>query len=114
MLIVTLVAGAGCMETFEMSLIAGLAHVDEKDEGAASGAISTMSQIGMGLGVAVAAAFALGKPVAQGVHLAFWSPMGFAVLTLLVSVFAIVGIKPRIAAKRVVHAGKFAFVHKQR
>jgi MFS family permease len=91
MLIVTIVATAGCMETFEMSMVAGLAHVDEKDEGAACGAISTMSQIGMGLGVAVAAALAMGKPVAAGVHDAFWSPAIFAVLTLVVSVTGIAG-----------------------
>ena len=33
MLIVTLVGSVGCMETFEMSMIAGLAHVNEADEG---------------------------------------------------------------------------------
>ena len=59
MLIVTLIGSAGCMETFELSMIAGLAHVSESDEGVACGAISTGSQIGMGLGVTVAAAFAV-------------------------------------------------------
>jgi len=114
MLIVTLVATAGCMETFEMSMVAGLAHVDEKDEGAACGAISTMSQIGMGLGVAVAAAFAMGKPVAAGVHDAFWSPALFSVLTLVVSITAIAGVRPHRPAKLVVRAGKISFVHKER
>lgn len=101
MLVVTLVATAGCMETFEMSMVAGLAHVDEKDESAACGAISTMSQIGMGLGVAVPAALAIGKPIAAGVHDAFWSPALFSVLTLLVSVTAIAGMHPRRPSKRV-------------
>jgi MFS family permease len=95
MLLVSLVAAAGCMETFEMSMVAGLAHVDERDEGAACGAISTMSQIGMGLGVAVGSAFAIGKPPAIGTHDAFWGAAIFAVLTLLVSVTAIAGRTPR-------------------
>ena len=63
-------------------------------QGAACGAISTMSQIGMGLGVAVAAAFAIGKPPGAGAHDAFWSPAIFSVLTLLVSVTAIAGRTP--------------------
>ena len=111
MLVVTLVASAGCMETFEMSMVAGLAHVDERDEGCASGAVSTMGQIGMGLGVAVAAALAMGRPPQQGVHAAFWAPMTFSVLTLLVSAFAIKGLKPNVA-HRVVRVGKLSFVHK--
>jgi MFS family permease len=91
MLVVTIIGSVGCMETFELSMIAGLAHVAEADEGIASGAISTGSQIGMGLGVAVAAAFAVGREPAEGVHLAFWSPLGFSVATLLVSFFLITG-----------------------
>lgn len=74
---------------------------DEKDEGAACGAISTMSQIGMGLGVAVPAALAMGKSIAAGVHDAFWSPAFFSVLTLLVSATAIAGMHPRRPSKRV-------------
>ncbi|HVA33514.1 MAG TPA: MFS transporter [Candidatus Baltobacteraceae bacterium] len=112
MLIVTLVAALGCMETFEMSMVAGLAHVDERDEGVACGAVSTMSQIGMGLGVAVAAALAMGKPPSLGVHDAFWSPLVFSVLTLAVSVFAIAGKAPRAAVRRVIRAGKISFVHR--
>lgn len=113
MLIVTLVATAGCMETFEMSMVAGLAHVDERDEGAACGANSTMSQIGMGLGVAVAAALAMGKPVAAGVHDAFWSPMFFSVLTFIVSLTLIQGMRSQRPAKLVVRAGKIALVHRE-
>ena len=112
MLIVTLIGSVGCMETFEMSMIAGLAHVNEADEGVAAGAISTGSQIGMGLGVAVAAAFAVGRPVAEGAHLAWWSPLGFSVATLLVSLFLIAGKKPRTAILQVVRAGKIALVQK--
>jgi MFS family permease len=112
MLIVTLVGSVGCMETFELSMIAGLAHVNESDEGVAAGAISTGSQIGMGLGVAVAAAFAIGRPVAEGAHLAWWSPLGFSVATLLVSFFLIAGKKPRVAVLQVIRAGKVAFVQK--
>jgi len=112
MLVVTLVATAGCMETFEMSMVAGLAHVDEKDEGAACGAISTMSQIGMGLGVAVAAALAMNKPIADGVHDAFWSPAIFSVLTLVVSIAAIAGMHARRPVKAVIRAGKIGLVHK--
>jgi MFS family permease len=112
MLIVTLVASVGCMETFELSMIAGLAHVNEADEGVACGAISTGSQIGMGLGVAVAAAFAVGRPVAEGVHLAWWSPLGFSVATLLVSLFLITGKKPREAILQIARAGKIAIVQK--
>jgi MFS family permease len=94
MLLVTLVAFAGCMSTFEIGMIAALAHVDESDEGTASAAVSTMGQIGMGLGVAVAAALSLGRPVAQGVHIAFWSPFGFAVLTFLIVLLFIAGKRP--------------------
>ena len=112
MLIVTLIGSVGCMETFEMSMIAGLAHVNEADEGVAAGAISTGSQIGMGLGVAVAAAFAVGRPVAEGAHLAWWSPLGFSVATLLVSLLLIAGKKPRAAIVQVVRAGKIAIVQK--
>ena len=105
MLIVTVVACIGCMLTFEMSMIAGLAHVDERDEGAACGAISTMSQIGMGLGVAVAAALAMGKPEALGVHDAFWAPMGFSILTLAVSLIGIAG-RPDSRVERRIRIGK--------
>jgi MFS family permease len=114
MLLATIVASAGCMETFEMSMIAGLAHVAEADEGVASGAISTGSQIGMGLGVAVAAAFAVGRPPDEGAHLAFWSPLAFSVATLLVSFFGIAGKKALAPVLQVVRAGKVAFAHKAR
>jgi nitrate/nitrite transporter NarK len=110
MLIVTLIGSVGCMETFELSMIAGLAHVSETDEGVACGAISTGSQIGMGLGVTVAAAFAVGRPVADGVHLAWWSPLGFSVATLLVSLFLIAGKKPRAAVTAVIRSGKLVHV----
>jgi MFS family permease len=112
MLIVTLVGSIGCMETFEMSMIAGLAHVAEADEACAAGAISTGSQIGMGFGVAVAAAFAVGRPPDEGVHLAFWSPLGFSVATLLVSFFLIAGKRPLRAVLQVVRAGKMTIVQK--
>ncbi|MBV8490937.1 MAG: MFS transporter [Candidatus Eremiobacteraeota bacterium] len=112
MLIVMVVACIGCMETFEMSMIAGLAHVEERDEATACGAISTMSQIGMGLGVAVAAALAMGKPAALGVHDAFWSPLIFSALTLVTSFFGIAGLAPRTnTGRKPVRLGKIAFVH---
>jgi MFS family permease len=112
MLIVTVVAAVGCMETFELSMIAGLAHVDAKDEGAAAGGISTMGQIGMGLGVAVAAALAMGKPADAGVHDAFWSPFAFSLLTLLVSVFGIGALDGRRGTTHVLRVGKLAFVRR--
>jgi EmrB/QacA subfamily drug resistance transporter len=113
MLAVTIVGCVGCMETFEMSMVAGLAHVGERDEAIACGAISTMSQIGLGVGVAVAAALAMGKPEAVGVHDAFWAPMAFSVLTLLVSFAGIAGApRPAGVARWTIHVGKMAFLHR--
>jgi MFS family permease len=113
MLLVTVVAALGCMETFEMSMVAGLANVEEQDEGVACGAVSTMSQIGMGIGVAFAAALAMGKPAAQGVHDAFWAPFAFSVLTWLVSITSIAGKRVAGVKRRVFRLGKIALVHKE-
>jgi len=113
MLIVTLVAAVGCMETFEMSMVGGLAHVEEADEGVACGTVSTMSQIGMGVGVALPAALAMGKPAALGVHDAFWSPLLFSVLTLAASAFGLAGLRAARPVRLVARTGKLAVVHKE-
>lgn len=75
----TIIGGFGCMFTYEISMMAGLANVSEEDDALASAAISTSAQIGLSLGVAVAAAFSIAL---GGVHYAFWSALIFSVLTL--------------------------------
>lgn len=74
----TIIGGFGCMFTYEISMMAGLANVSEEDDALASAAISTSAQIGLSLGVAVAAAFSIAL---GGVHYAFWSALIFSVLT---------------------------------
>jgi EmrB/QacA subfamily drug resistance transporter len=102
----TIVGGFGCMFTYEISMIAGLANVAEADDALASAAISTSAQIGLSLGVALAAAFAIAF---GSVHFAFWSSLIFSVLSLL-SAAAIRGRAPE--AKRHFHFGKLMLAHR--
>jgi MFS family permease len=102
----TIVGGFGCMFTYEISMIAGLANVPEKDDALASAAISTAAQIGLSLGVAVAAAFAIAL---GSVHFAFWSALIFSMLSLISSA-AIRGRAP--VVQRHFHFGKLVFAHR--
>ncbi len=99
----TIVAGFGCMFTYEISMIAGLANVPEGDDALASAAISTAAQIGLSLGVALAAAFAIAF---AAVHYAFWSALIFSTLSLFSSA-AIRGRAP--ASQRHFHFGKLVW-----
>jgi EmrB/QacA subfamily drug resistance transporter len=102
----TILAGFGCMFTYEISMMAGLANVPEQDDALASAAISTSAQIGLSLGVAVAAAFAIAFGAVQ---YAFWSSLIFSMLSLF-SAVAIRGRTP--VAHRHFHFGKLIFAHR--
>lgn len=93
------IASFGCMYTYEISMIAALAKVSEDDESLASAAVSMAAQMGLSLGVAVAAAFEMQRTaalhaagltpqaaLAGGLNAAFWSPLLFSVLSLIASV----------------------------
>jgi EmrB/QacA subfamily drug resistance transporter len=99
----TILAGFGCMFTYEISMIAGLASVEDEDEALASAAISTASQIGLSLGVAAAAAFAIAF---GAVHFAFWSSIIFSVLSLGASLAIRGGSRTSV---RHFHFGKLVF-----
>jgi EmrB/QacA subfamily drug resistance transporter len=101
----TIVGGFGCMFTYEISMIAGLANVPERDDALASAAISTAAQIGLSLGVAVAAAFAIAF---GAVHYAFWSALVFSALSFI-SALAIRGRAP--VVRRHFHFGKLMLAH---
>ncbi|HVR47840.1 MAG TPA: MFS transporter [Candidatus Binatia bacterium] len=81
----TCIAGFSGMLAYQTGMIAGLAHVDDVDEGSASAAMSFALQLGIGLGVAFGAAVeeartaallhAGASPIvalAGGLHGAFW------------------------------------------
>ncbi len=91
----TCIGGFGGMLAYQSGMIAGLAHVDDADEGSASAALSFALQLGIGFGVAFGAAaeelranlllHAGGAPsaaLAAGLHAAFWVCVIFGVLTL--------------------------------
>lgn len=101
-----LVVGSfGCMTTFEISMIAGLAHVPKDDDAIASATISTFSEMGISLGVAVGAALAI---AAGSVHAAFVSAIIFSAFALLAS--AAIGRIPRI---RHIHVRFGKMIHRQ-
>jgi EmrB/QacA subfamily drug resistance transporter len=52
----TCIGGFGGMLAYQTGMVAGLAHVDDADEGSASAAMSFALQLGIGLGVAFGAA----------------------------------------------------------
>ena len=105
----TCIAAFGGMLSYQTGMIAGLAHVDDADEGSASAALSFALQIGIGFGVAFGAAAqelvagamtrAGGAPIealAGGLHATFLVSIGFGVATL---VAAIVGLRHASAAE---------------
>ncbi|HKE36721.1 MAG TPA: MFS transporter [Candidatus Baltobacteraceae bacterium] len=78
----TCIGGFGGMLAYQSGMIAGLAHVDDADEGSASAAMSFALQLGIGLGVAVGAAVQdlVSPPLQAGLHAAFWVAIAFGVL----------------------------------
>ncbi|MGB8520969.1 MAG: MFS transporter [Candidatus Tumulicola sp.] len=97
----TCIGGFGGMLAYQSGMIAGLAHVDDVDEGSASAALSFALQLGIGFGVAFGAAAqqlrtsallqAGASPntaLAGGLHAAFWVSVALGVATL-VAVFGL-------------------------
>ncbi|HXO18157.1 MAG TPA: MFS transporter, partial [Candidatus Dormibacteraeota bacterium] len=86
----TCIGGFGGMLAYQSGMIAGLAHVDDVDEGSASAVLSFALQLGIGFGVAVGAAVqelrsnALAHAgagsldaLAGGLHASFWVSISF-------------------------------------
>jgi EmrB/QacA subfamily drug resistance transporter len=92
----TVIGGFGGMLAYQTGMIAGLAHVDDADEGSASAALSFALQLGIGFGVAFGAAMEVLRmnallragavpdaALAGGLHAAFWVCVVFGVATLI-------------------------------
>jgi MFS family permease len=92
----TCIGGFGGMLAYQTGMIAGLAHVDDVDEGSASAALSFALQLGIGFGVAVGAAVeevqtnvlahAGASPAAAlagGLHASFLASIAIGVLMLV-------------------------------
>ncbi|MBV9973163.1 MAG: MFS transporter, partial [Candidatus Eremiobacteraeota bacterium] len=73
----TIIAGFGCMITYQMSMMVGLAHVPADQTGAASGILSTGIQFGLSLGVAIGGTV---FETALGTRGAFLTSIAFMVL----------------------------------
>ena len=99
----TCVGGFGGMLAYQSGMIAGLAHVDDADEGGASAILSFALQLGIGFGVAVGAAVqelhtsaltrAGASPqiaLAGGLHASFWASIAIGVAMV---VAAVVGLR---------------------
>ncbi len=97
----TCIAGFGGVLAYQSGMIAGLAHVDDADEGSASAALSFALQLGIGFGVALGAAAQQLRTsallqsgaspetaLAGGLHAAFWVCVALGVATL-VAVFGV-------------------------
>ena len=89
----TCIGGFGGMLAYQAGMIAGLAHVDDADEGSASAVMTFALQLGIGFGVALGAAVqelqsnALTRAgasetaaLAGGLHAAFWAAIGIGVI----------------------------------
>lgn len=92
----TCIAVFGGMLAYQSGMIAGLAHVDDADEGSASAALSFALQLGIGFGVALCAVaqnFVTSRltqagadptaALAGGLHAAFWTSIVIGVACLL-------------------------------
>lgn len=92
----TCIGGFGGMLAYQAGMIAGLAHVDDADEGSASAVQSFALQLGIGLGVAFCAAaqelqtralLSTGVPAASalaaGLHATFWTSIVIGVVMLV-------------------------------
>ena len=82
----TCIGGFGGMLAYQAGMVAGLAHVDDADDGSASAALSFALQLGIGFGVALGAAVqelqtnalmragaSQAAALAGGLHAAFWT-----------------------------------------
>jgi MFS family permease len=98
----TCVAAFGGMLAYQSGMIAGLAHVDDVDEGSASAALSFALQIGIGFGVAFGAAVqelvagaatrAGADPLAalaSGLHATFWVAIVLGVATMIAAILGL-------------------------
>jgi EmrB/QacA subfamily drug resistance transporter len=87
----TCIGGFGGMLAYQSGMIAGLAHVDDADEGSASAALSFALQLGIGLGVAVGAAVQelRSPPLDAGLHAAFWVTIAFGALMMIAILFGL-------------------------
>ncbi|HZY99981.1 MAG TPA: MFS transporter, partial [Candidatus Baltobacteraceae bacterium] len=87
----TCLGGFGGMLAYQSGMIAGLAHVDDADEGSASAAMSFALQLGIGLGVAVGAAAQdlVSPPLEAGLHAAFWVTIAFGAFMMLAILFGL-------------------------
>jgi EmrB/QacA subfamily drug resistance transporter len=105
----TCIGGFGGMLAYQSGMIAGLAHVDDVDEGSASAVMSFALQLGIGFGVAVGAAVqelrsnALAHAgagpldaLAGGLGAAFWASI---VMGLAMIVAALAGLRHSAAAE---------------
>jgi MFS family permease len=92
----TCIGGFGGMLAYQAGMIAGLAHVDDVDEGSASAVMTFALQLGIGFGVALGAAVqevqsnALTRAgadeltaLAGGLHAAFWAAIGIGVIMVV-------------------------------
>ncbi len=105
----TCIGGFGGMLAYQSGMIAGLAHVDDVDEGSASAAMSLALQLGIGLGVAVGAAVQdlRSPPLAAGLHAAFWVAIAFGALMLLTIVAGLRhAAKAELPLRRYLHFGR--------
>ncbi|MBV9737337.1 MAG: MFS transporter [Candidatus Eremiobacteraeota bacterium] len=81
----TVIAGFGCMITYQMSMMVGLAHIPPDQTGAASGILSTAIQVGLSLGVAIGGTVfetTLGTRGAFLTSIAFMVLVGISFLTM--------------------------------
>ncbi|MGC1985970.1 MAG: hypothetical protein WA668_11330, partial [Candidatus Cybelea sp.] len=105
----TCIGGFGGMLAYQSGMIAGLAHVDDVDEGSASAVLSFALQLGIGFGVAFGAAAeelrskaleaAGAAPVAAlagGLHASFWVSVLAGVAMIVAAIF---GLRHAAAAK---------------
>jgi hypothetical protein len=95
----TVIGGFGGMLAYQSGMIAGLAHVDDVDEGSASAALSFALQLGIGFGVAIGAAVQElqsgimtrnGAPPVQalagGLHASFLASIAIGICMLIAAV----------------------------
>jgi Na+/melibiose symporter-like transporter len=105
----TCIGGFGGMLAYQAGMIAGLAHVDDADEGSASAIMTFALQLGIGFGVALGAAVqelqsnALTRAgasetaaLAGGLQAAFWTAIGIGVIMV---VAAALGLRHAAAAE---------------
>jgi len=95
----TVIAGFGCMITYQMSMMVGLAHIPAAQTGAASGILSTGIQIGLSVGVAIGGTVV---ETAFGTRGAFLASIIFAAL-VGISFLAMRNVGAATAGTRVLH-----------